>query len=222
MLKKRGFTKWLELHELASKVKSKPNDQLLKNLKAKFQWVATQAEKLGIRPPPELTAFELPSVLKKKKRTTEIIKEVFVKDDIVVDGIHKKLVPPAGVVGSPRLVIDEPEAGIFVYSWSFDLLFQRENEFHLETNPQLIKIQNAINVNSKIAQEMYNKMIYAIQARDDVWIMKGLVDVHQRAMKGLAECKASASNLRRIQVRDIVKEVEDYLKTYSSTGMDIS
>ncbi|GKC17822.1 Toll/interleukin-1 receptor domain-containing protein [Tanacetum coccineum] len=30
-------------------------------------------------------------------------------------------------------------------------------------------------------------------------------------IEGLAECKASASNLRRIQVKDIVKEVEDYL-----------
>ncbi|GJT83792.1 peroxidase 25 [Tanacetum coccineum] len=38
----------------------------------------------------------------------------------------------------------------------------------------------------------------------------------------LAECKASMSNLRRIQVKDIVKEVEDYLKTYSSAGTDIS
>ncbi|GKC24116.1 hypothetical protein Tco_1026266, partial [Tanacetum coccineum] len=33
---------------------------------------------------------------------------------------------------------------------------------------------------------------------------------------------ASASNLSCIQVKDIVKEVEDYLKTYSSAGMDIS
>ncbi|GKA02079.1 hypothetical protein Tco_0674744 [Tanacetum coccineum] len=40
--------------------------------------------------------------------------------------------------------------------------------------------------------------------------------------EGLAECKASASNLRRIQVKHIVKEVEDYVKTYSSAGMDIS
>ncbi|GKE66787.1 hypothetical protein Tco_1520948 [Tanacetum coccineum] len=45
---------------------------------------------------------------------------------------------------------------------------------------------------------------------------------HQRTMKGLAECKDLASNLRRIQVKDIVKEVEDYLNTYSSAGMDIS
>ncbi|GJX07391.1 zinc finger, CCHC-type containing protein, partial [Tanacetum coccineum] len=33
---------------------------------------------------------------------------------------------------------------------------------------------------------------------------------------------ALASNLSDIQLKDIVKEVEDYLKTYSSTGMDIS
>ncbi|GJZ63026.1 hypothetical protein Tco_0619447 [Tanacetum coccineum] len=41
-------------------------------------------------------------------------------------------------------------------------------------------------------------------------------------IEGHAECKASASNLRRIQVKDIVKEVKDYLKTYSSAGMDSS
>ncbi|GJZ20168.1 retrovirus-related pol polyprotein from transposon TNT 1-94 [Tanacetum coccineum] len=43
-----------------------------------------------------------------------------------------------------------------------------------------------------------------------------------KCKSGLAECKASTSNLRRIQVKDIVKEVEDYLKTYSSAEMDIS
>nr|GEZ35702.1 hypothetical protein [Tanacetum cinerariifolium] len=40
--------------------------------------------------------------------------------------------------------------------------------------------------------------------------------------EGLPECKASANNLRRIQVKDNVKKVEDRLKTYSSAGMDIS
>ncbi|GKE42804.1 hypothetical protein Tco_1470088 [Tanacetum coccineum] len=45
---------------------------------------------------------------------------------------------------------------------------------------------------------------------------------HQLAVKGLSERKASESNVRCIQVKDIVKEVEDYLKTYSSAGMDIS
>ncbi|GJY66316.1 hypothetical protein Tco_0468554, partial [Tanacetum coccineum] len=45
---------------------------------------------------------------------------------------------------------------------------------------------------------------------------------HQLAVKGLSEGKASESNIRRIQVKDIVKEVKDYLKTYLSAGMDIS
>ncbi|GKA01188.1 hypothetical protein Tco_0673853 [Tanacetum coccineum] len=45
---------------------------------------------------------------------------------------------------------------------------------------------------------------------------------YQLAVKGLSECKASESNIRHIHVRDIVKKVEDHLKTYSSAGMDIS
>nr|GEV53605.1 retrovirus-related Pol polyprotein from transposon TNT 1-94 [Tanacetum cinerariifolium] len=45
---------------------------------------------------------------------------------------------------------------------------------------------------------------------------------HQLAVKGLSKCKASERNIRHIQVKDIVKEVEDYLNTYSSAEMDIS
>ncbi|GJX98735.1 hypothetical protein Tco_0355754 [Tanacetum coccineum] len=134
VLKMLGFSKWLELHDLASK-----------------------AGKLGIPPLLELTTFELPSAEKKtcmkRKRRAEVIQEVFVKEKIVAGGMLRNLTPPAGVVGSHRLVINEPEAA--------------SNE-------------------------------------------------------GFTECKASARNLSRIQVRDIVKEVKDYLKTYSSAGMDIS
>ncbi|GJX76191.1 hypothetical protein Tco_0323002 [Tanacetum coccineum] len=36
------------------------------------------------------------------------------------------------------------------------------------------------------------------------------------------EAKFLSEHLRRIQVKDIVKEVEDYLKTYSSVGMDVN
>ncbi|GJR27507.1 hypothetical protein Tco_1103739 [Tanacetum coccineum] len=162
VLKMLGFSEWLEVHALASKVKSKSNDLLLKNLKAKFQWLKTQARKLGIPPPPQLTTFGLTALEKKRKRSSELIKEVFVKEDIVVDGMHRNLVPPLGVV---------PSEG---------------------------KCINAIKVDSKYADKMYP------------------------SNKGLAECKALASNLKRIQVKDIVKEVEDYLKTYSSAGMDIS
>nr|GEZ12708.1 hypothetical protein [Tanacetum cinerariifolium] len=44
---------------------------------------------------------------------------------------------------------------------------------------------------------------------------------HQRAVKdSLSE--SLSEHLRRIQVKDIVKEVKDYLKTYSSARMDIN
>nr|GFB66428.1 hypothetical protein [Tanacetum cinerariifolium] len=45
---------------------------------------------------------------------------------------------------------------------------------------------------------------------------------HQLAVKGLFECRASESNIGRIQVKNFIKEVKDYLKTYSLAGMDIS
>ncbi|GJZ74076.1 hypothetical protein Tco_0638222 [Tanacetum coccineum] len=83
-----------------------------------------------------------------------------------------------------------------------DTAFQRESEFQLTPTIQLIRIQNQIKVDSEIADEMFRKLIYV--------------------MKGLSECKASESNIRRIQVKDIVGEVEDYLKTYSSAIMDIN
>ncbi|GKD13770.1 hypothetical protein Tco_1198177 [Tanacetum coccineum] len=94
VLKKLGFSEWIEVHTLASKNKSKANDILLKNLKAK-----------------------------KRKGSPEIIKEVFVKEDIVVDGIHRNLIPPPGFEGSRGLVIREPESWIFFYNGNFDLVF---------------------------------------------------------------------------------------------------
>ncbi|GKD50611.1 hypothetical protein Tco_1279587, partial [Tanacetum coccineum] len=142
VLKMLGFSEWLEVHDLASKVKSKSNYLLLKNPKAKFQW--------------------------KIRRSSEIIKEVFVKEDIMVDGMHRNLVPPPGVVGSKGLVIKEPESGIFFYNGKFDLVFQREEEFHLATTAQLIRIQSTIKRDTPEGKEMYKKMEFVIEARNDV------------------------------------------------------
>ncbi|GJZ38950.1 hypothetical protein Tco_0585513 [Tanacetum coccineum] len=128
----------------------------------------------------ELIAFDLPAFEKKRKCASELLEEVFMKEDIRVDGMQRNLIPPPGVEGSKGLVIREPEPEIF-YNGNFDLVFQREEEFHLATTAQLAST----------------------------------------GIEGLAECKASTRNLRRIQVKDIVKEVEDYLKTYSSARMDI-
>ncbi|GKC44590.1 hypothetical protein Tco_1062312, partial [Tanacetum coccineum] len=127
-----------------------------------------------------LIAFDLPAFEKKRKCASELLEEVFMKEDIRVDGMQRNLIPPPGVEGSKGLVIREPEPEIF-YNGNFDLVFQREEEFHLATTAQLAST----------------------------------------GIEGLAECKASTRNLRRIQVKDIVKEVKDYLKTYSSARMDI-
>nr|GEZ96212.1 hypothetical protein [Tanacetum cinerariifolium] len=95
------ITKWLlllQMHEIKRLFELKvKKDKSKKKIK---KWVAAQAGKLGIPPPPELSAFELSAIDKKRKRRAEIIKEVFVKENIVVDGMHRNLVPPEAVVGS--------------------------------------------------------------------------------------------------------------------------
>nr|GEV88719.1 retrovirus-related Pol polyprotein from transposon TNT 1-94 [Tanacetum cinerariifolium] len=121
------------------------------------------AKWLGLPLQPELAKFGLTAEEKKRKRV-EFVKEVFVTEDVRVDGMGKNLIDPPGVIPIQGLVINEPESRIF--------------------------------------------------------FMNGNTDIE--VMKGLSECKALESNVRRIQVKDIVKEVEDHLKTYSSAGIDIS
>nr|GEU98967.1 hypothetical protein [Tanacetum cinerariifolium] len=85
---------------------------------------ALMVQTLKEEPPvKKLTAFGLNASKKKRKRSSKLIKEVFVKEDIVVDGMHRNLVPPPGVVPSEGLVISEPDSGIFFYNGSFDLVF---------------------------------------------------------------------------------------------------
>ncbi|GJY04747.1 heat shock 70 kDa protein BIP1 [Tanacetum coccineum] len=188
---------------------------LLQSLRSKFQWVMDQAKKLGLPPPPALVTFGMTAEEKKRKRT-QFLKEAFVTEDIKVDGMNMNLIPPPNVMPIEGLVINEPESGIFFMNRNTDIAFQRESEFHLTPTIQLIRIQNQIKVDSEIADELFRKMIYVIKARSDC------TKARETVMKGLSECKASESNIRRIRVKDIVKEVEDYLKTYSSAGMDIS
>ncbi|GJW43862.1 hypothetical protein Tco_0072661 [Tanacetum coccineum] len=147
ILKTLRFSEWLEVHALASKSKGKSIDLLLKSLRAKFEWVLTQAKKLSIPPPHELSTFR----------------------------ISRNLIPPPGIEGSRDRVIMEPESGIFFYNEGYSRGRRNVQEIGADSRGQ-----------------------------------------------GLVECKASASNLRRIQVKEIVKEVEDHLKTYSSARMDIS
>nr|GEU98968.1 retrovirus-related Pol polyprotein from transposon TNT 1-94 [Tanacetum cinerariifolium] len=86
--------------------------------------IALVVQTLKEEPPVnKLTAFGLNASKNKKKRSSKLIKEVFVKEDIVMDGMHRNLVLPSRVVPSEGLVISEPESGIFFYNGSFDLVF---------------------------------------------------------------------------------------------------
>ncbi|GKB95496.1 hypothetical protein Tco_0981633 [Tanacetum coccineum] len=70
------------------------------------------------------------------------------------------------------------------------------------------------------AKEFFKKMELTIE--EIRLSIEEPLSIRLSGIDGLAECIVSASNLRRIQVIDIVKEVEDQLKTYSSAEMDIS
>ncbi|GKD99634.1 hypothetical protein Tco_1387618 [Tanacetum coccineum] len=151
-----GFSEWVEVHALASKVKIKSNGLLLKNLKAKFQWVKTQAVKLGIPPPPQLTAFKLPPTERKvgikRKRRTELIHETFIKENIVVDRMQRNLTLLEGVVGKAGMVIKEPEAGIFLYNVNFDLVYD-ELIYKIESRPEFVQTREIVEKNLDVSNE---------------------------------------------------------------------
>ncbi|GJZ14938.1 hypothetical protein Tco_0550615 [Tanacetum coccineum] len=160
VLKKLGFSEWIEIHALASKVKSKSNDLLLKNLKAKFEWIKTQAEKLGIPPPSELT---------------------------------------------PLISSD---------NGNFDLVFQREEEFHLATTTQLIRLQNAIQRGSLEVEEMLAKLELTIEAKNDVIEARKVV---KHNFDGLGQHIRLSE---RILVTYIIKEFKE-LQSRHTRWMDI-
>nr|GEZ51731.1 hypothetical protein [Tanacetum cinerariifolium] len=94
-LRMLGFSEWLEFHALAFKKTRKSNDMVLQSLRAKFQWVINQSKKLRLPPPPTLATFGMTAEDKKRKRT-EFLKEVFVTENITVNGMHRNLIPPLG------------------------------------------------------------------------------------------------------------------------------
>ncbi|GJX00845.1 hypothetical protein Tco_0184758 [Tanacetum coccineum] len=197
----------------------------------------TQAGKLGISPPPELIDVGLTPADRKRKRTSEIVKEVIVTEHKHVDGTQRNLTPPPGVVGKSGLVIREPEAGFFYFNANFDLVFQRESEFYKTSTVHLIRLLKHINQDSPEAKEMYKIIDLEIESRNDVNRAREIakyrrpaeckasegkrIPVEWIASEGLADSIASVSNLKDNQVRDIVKEVKEYLKTYSPAEMDI-
>ncbi|GJS40082.1 hypothetical protein Tco_0565125 [Tanacetum coccineum] len=102
------------------------------------EWL--EAKRLGLRPPPELATFGLTAEEKKRKRA-EFIKEMFVTEDVRVDGMNGNLIPPTGIMPIQGLVINEPESGIFFMNGNTNIGFQRESEFHLAPTNELIRLQ---------------------------------------------------------------------------------
>nr|GEW42903.1 hypothetical protein [Tanacetum cinerariifolium] len=60
------------------------------------EWlVINQAKRLGLSPPLELATFGLTAEEKKRKKS-ELIKEVFVNENVRVDRMDRNLIPPLG------------------------------------------------------------------------------------------------------------------------------
>nr|GEW97858.1 hypothetical protein [Tanacetum cinerariifolium] len=174
-LKTLWFNEWLEVHALASKKSGMSNNLLFQSLRAKFQWVINQAKRLGIHPPPKLATFGMTAEEKKRKRT-KFIKEVFVTENIRVDGMDRNLIPPIGIMIIQGVVINEPESETFFMIGNTDIGFQRESEFHLTPTVELIRLQNKIKVDSEIAREMVSRMNYVIEARSDCLKAREIVE----------------------------------------------
>ncbi|GJU15069.1 hypothetical protein Tco_1143035 [Tanacetum coccineum] len=64
------------------------------------EWL--EAKKLGLPPPPALATFGMTAEERKRKRT-EFIKEVFMIEDVRVDGMERNLIPPPGLCQSRAL-----------------------------------------------------------------------------------------------------------------------
>nr|GEY88087.1 hypothetical protein [Tanacetum cinerariifolium] len=139
-LKTLGFSEWLKVHALAFKKYGTSNSLLLQSLRAKFQWVINQVKRLGLPPSPELATFGL-TAEKKKREKIELIKEVFITKNVRVDGMDQNLIPSSGIMPIQGLVINELELDIFFMNGNTNIGFQRESEFHLTPNIELIRLQ---------------------------------------------------------------------------------
>nr|GEW83548.1 hypothetical protein [Tanacetum cinerariifolium] len=82
-------------------------------------------------------------------------------------------------------------------------------------NRNLIPPPGVVQIEGLVIKEHDSRVFY-MNSNMDIGFQR------EKVMKGLSEYKASEKNIKRIRVKDIVKEVEDYLKTYSSVGMGIN
>nr|GEV26539.1 hypothetical protein [Tanacetum cinerariifolium] len=79
-----------------------------------------------------------------RKRANKIRKEVFVSEDVVVDGMHRNLTPPLEITfGKSDQVLENPEAGILYFNGNWDLVFQRA----IESKPHVVAAREIVEKN---------------------------------------------------------------------------
>ncbi|GJS12537.1 hypothetical protein Tco_0407009 [Tanacetum coccineum] len=131
-------------------------------------------------------------------------------------------------------IIGKPLAGITARSRIKDLEAASAHEclyvnflFEMEPKKRIKALEEEegwiIAIQEKLNQFEMNKVWTLVPKPHGIRLsVEDPLSARLNGIEGLAECKASAINLSRIQVKYIVKEVKDNLKTYSSAGMDIS
>nr|GFB02698.1 hypothetical protein [Tanacetum cinerariifolium] len=85
-----------------------------------YQLVINRVKRLGLPSPPELATFGL-TVVEKKRKRTKLTKEIFVTENIRVDGMDKNLIHPPRIMLIQGLVINEPESRIFFMNGNTDI-----------------------------------------------------------------------------------------------------
>nr|GEV73880.1 retrovirus-related Pol polyprotein from transposon TNT 1-94 [Tanacetum cinerariifolium] len=187
-----------------------------------------QAGKLRLSPPYELTTFRLTFAEKKRKRTFEMIEQVFVKEDNRVARMERNLIPPLGVVGSPGLVITEPKAGISYYNGNFDLRDIPEGREMVKKLQFAIKASDDVNEARRIVNEniddglmtfklIRNPKVYEIIIKKDSKIVKAKGEMRSLAIKAKNESSDEECLTSRSKDEEYAMAVRDFKKFFKRT-----
>ncbi|GJV33179.1 hypothetical protein Tco_1393579 [Tanacetum coccineum] len=144
-----------------------------------------------------------------KKIRVEVMKEVFLKEDIMINMMHRNLTVPDGVIRKAGLVIKEPKVGIFLYNGCFDMVFQRRSEYHLASATQLIKIQNLIKIDSENTQDVYDELINEIESKHGFIEARNIVSKNLDGLDQTRGLKVNIAKSRIIGVGVPQNKVED-------------
>nr|GEU75701.1 hypothetical protein [Tanacetum cinerariifolium] len=213
----------------------------LKTLGSSEWLVINQAKRLGLSPPPELVTFGL-TAEEKKRKMTELIKEVFVTKNVRVDGMDRNLIPPPMIMQIQGLVINEPEVinqakrlGLSPPPElvTFGLTAEEKKRKRTELIKEVFVTENVrvdrmdrnlippprIMPIQEIAMEMFSKMNYVIEAMSDCIkareiVEKNLDNVGQKIFVFIKNYQSM--NAPHLLVRYNVLQYDDHIDGYIS------